>query len=131
VNREMRPPSKPLMSDAEFRTFLDAVGCLVQPQQFRLAVYQSGVEPSLRKVVWRHLLNIYPDSLTGRERFDYLRRKSNEYFRLRNEWQVPQFIIYCMSDEQLFVCPSGVPASPAKLEKSWILIDQGKSGKIL
>ena len=78
------------MSDAEFRTFLDAVGCLVYPQPFRLAVYQSGVEPSLRKVVWRHLLNIYPGSLNGRERFDYLRRKSNEYFRLRDEWLIRQ-----------------------------------------
>jgi len=90
VSREIRPPSKPPMSDAEFRTFLDAVGCLVYPQPFRLAVYQSGVEPSLRKVVWRHLLNIYPGSLNGRERFDYLRRKSNEYFRLRDEWQSRQ-----------------------------------------
>jgi len=90
VNREIRPPSKPPMSDAEFRTFLDAVGCLVYPQPFRLAVYQAGVEPSLRKVVWRHLLNIYPGSLNGRERFDYLRRKSNEYFRLRDEWQSRQ-----------------------------------------
>ena len=78
------------MCDAEFRTFLDAVGCLVYPQQFRLAVYQSGVEPSLRKVVWRHLLNVYPGSLNGRERFDYLRCKSNEYFRLRDEWQARQ-----------------------------------------
>jgi len=90
VNREPRPPSKPPMCDAEFRTFLDAVGCVVYPQQFRLAVYQAGVEPSLRKVVWRHLLNIYPGSLNGRERFDYLRRKSNEYFRLRDEWQARQ-----------------------------------------
>lgn len=90
VNREIRPPSKPPMCDAEFRTFLDAVGCLVYPQPFRLAVYQSGVEPSLRKVVWRHLLNIYPGSLNGRERFDYLRRKSNEYFRLRDEWLIRQ-----------------------------------------
>lgn len=86
----MRTSSKPPLSDAEFRTFLDAVGCLVYPQQFRLAVYQSGVEPSLRKVVWRHLLNVYPGSLNGRERFDYLRCKSNEYFCLRSEWQARQ-----------------------------------------
>ena len=90
VTHEVRTSTKPPMSDAEFHTFLDAVGCLVYPQQFRLAVYQSGVEPSLRKVVWRHLLNVYPRSLSGRERFDYLRCKSNEYFRLRNEWQARQ-----------------------------------------
>ena len=74
------------MSDAEFHTFMDTVGHLIQPHQFRLAVYQGGVEPSLRRVAWRHLLNIFPADMNGRERFDYLRHKSNEYFRLRDEW---------------------------------------------
>ena len=67
--------------------YLDAVGRLVQPQQFRVAVYQSGVESSLRSVVWRHLLNIYPGDMNGKERFEYVRRKSNEYYRLRDEWR--------------------------------------------
>lgn len=42
---------KPLgLSDAEFRKFLNAVGCFEKHSQFRLAVYNSGVEPALRKV---------------------------------------------------------------------------------
>ena len=80
-------PGKPPMSDAEFHHFLDAVGHLVQPQQFRLAVYQGGVEPSLRKVVWRHILNVYPQGMSGRERFEYFKRKSDEYYKLRDEWR--------------------------------------------
>ena len=80
-------PTKPMMSDAEFHNFLDSVGHLVQPQQFRLSVYQGGVEPSLRRVVWRHLLNVYPEGLSGRERFEYLKTKVNEYYRLRDEWR--------------------------------------------
>jgi len=80
-------PTKPPLSDAEFHLYLDAVGRLVQPQQFRIAVYQSGVESSLRPVVWRHLLNVYPGDMSGRERFEYVRRKSNEYYRLRDEWR--------------------------------------------
>jgi hypothetical protein len=79
-------PTKPPLSDAEFHLYLDAVGRLVQPQQFRVAVYQGGVESSLRPVVWRHLLNIYPGDMNGRERFDYVRQKSVEYYRLRDEW---------------------------------------------
>lgn len=77
------------MSDAEFHTFLDPVGHLSQPEQFRLCVYRGGVEPSLRKVVWRHLLNIYPEGLNGRVRFEYLRMKSAEYYRLCDEWREP------------------------------------------
>ncbi|CAH1783631.1 unnamed protein product [Owenia fusiformis] len=83
---EVMKPLKLPMTDAEFHNFMDAVGHLVQPQAFRLSVYQGGVEPSLRKVVWRHLLNIYPEGMNGRERFDYLKSKSQEYFRLRDEW---------------------------------------------
>lgn len=80
-------PLKAPMSDAEFHNFLDTVGHLVQPKLFRLAVYQGGVEPSLRRVVWRHLLNIYPDDMNGKERFDYLKKKSNEYYKLRDDWR--------------------------------------------
>ena len=75
------------MSDTKFHSFLDAVGHLTQPEQFRLCVYHGGIEPSLRKVVWRHLLNIYPEGLNGRVRFEYLRMKSSEYVCLRDEWR--------------------------------------------
>ena len=76
------------MNDSEFHRYLDDVGHMVMPQQFRLAVYQGGIEPSLRRVVWRHLLNIYPDDMNGRERFDYLKRKTQEYRRLRDKWRL-------------------------------------------
>ena len=75
------------MTDSEFHNFLDDVGHMIQPQQFRLSVYQGGVEPSLRKVVWRHLLNAYPDGMNGRERFDYLRHKVSDYYKLRDQWR--------------------------------------------
>ncbi len=75
------------MTDPEFRYFMDAVGHMVRPDEFRLMVYQGGVEPSLRSVVWRHLLNVYPEGLSGRERFDYQKKKCNEYYKLRDEWK--------------------------------------------
>ena len=37
-------------------------------------------------MVWRYLLNVYPDGLTGRERMDYMKRKSREYEQLKSEW---------------------------------------------
>ena len=75
------------MTDPEFRYFMDAVGHMVRPEEFRLMVYQGGVEPSLRSVVWRHLLNVYPEGLSGRERFEYQKKKCNEYYKLRDEWK--------------------------------------------
>ncbi|MGH0161981.1 UNVERIFIED_CONTAM: hypothetical protein FKN15_042379 [Acipenser sinensis] len=38
------------------------------------------------EVVWRYLLNVYPDGLTGQERMDYMKRKTREYEQLKGEW---------------------------------------------
>ena len=40
----------------------------------------------LSQVVWRYLLNVYPDGLTGQERMDYMKKKTREYERLKREW---------------------------------------------
>ncbi|XP_007529450.1 TBC1 domain family member 25 isoform X2 [Erinaceus europaeus] len=79
-------PFMPPLSDAEFHTYLDHEGQLSRPDDLRLRIYHGGVEPSLRKVVWRYLLNVYPNGLSGRERMDYMKRKSREYEQLKSEW---------------------------------------------
>ncbi|KAL8575507.1 hypothetical protein ACOMHN_013058 [Nucella lapillus] len=80
-------PLKPPMSDMEFHLYLDSAGFMIKPSDFRLSIYQGGIESSLRRVAWRHLLNIFPENMSGRERFDYLKRKEQEYYSLRDEWK--------------------------------------------
>ncbi|KAL8602471.1 hypothetical protein ACOMHN_065184 [Nucella lapillus] len=80
-------PVKPPMADKEFHQYLDSAGYMVKPNEFRTSVYQGGIENSLRRVAWRHLLCVFPDNLSGRERFDYLKRKESEYHSLRDEWK--------------------------------------------
>ena len=75
------------MTDTEFHNYLDNIGHLVRPQEFRLSVYQGTVDPALRTVAWRHLLNIFPENMSGRQRFEYLKAKSNEYYELREQWR--------------------------------------------
>lgn len=84
--QQYRPVKSP-MTDMEFRNYLDSDGHMVKPEEFRLSIYQGGIEPSLRRVVWRHLLNIYPEDMSGRERFDYMKKKEKEYFDLRDKWR--------------------------------------------
>ena len=79
--------SKPPMTDSEFHSFLGSVGEMLRPDDFRLSVYLGGIEPSLRKVAWRHLLNVFPTGLNGKERFEYMNRKKFEYYRLRDDWR--------------------------------------------
>lgn len=39
-----------------------------------------------RRIVWKHLLNVYPEGLNGSERMNYIRRKSDEYGQLKSKW---------------------------------------------
>lgn len=82
----LQPLRQPL-SDAEFRSFLDSVGQIVQPNTLRRVVYSGGIDPSLRRVVWKHILNVYPIGMTGRQRMDYMKLKATEYYRLRDVWR--------------------------------------------
>nr|XP_020486000.1 TBC1 domain family member 25 [Labrus bergylta] len=79
-------PFKPPLSDAEFHSYMNGQGQLTRPEELRLRIYHGGVDPSLRKVVWRYLLNVYPDGLSGQERMDYMKRKTREYDQLKREW---------------------------------------------
>lgn len=85
-NQTTLPPRAPL-TDAEFRKFLDPIGQIIQSKELRAVIYFGGIEPSLRKVVWKHILNIYPEGMSGRERMDYMKRKSQEYINLRDAWK--------------------------------------------
>lgn len=85
-NIPIHPPRPPL-SDAEFRTFHDPVGQIIHAKELRSVIYYGGIDPSLRKVVWKYILNVYPDGMSGRERMDYMKRKSMEYLELRDTWK--------------------------------------------
>lgn len=74
------------LSDQDFGKFLNKVGELSQPKELRLAVFQSGIEPPLRKVLWKHLLGVYPNGMTGRQRVDFIKQKCTEYECLKNVW---------------------------------------------
>lgn len=80
-------PKKPPLGDCELHDYLDRRGKLVRPEDLRLRIYYGGVEPSQRKVVWRILLNIFPESLTAEERIVYMKRKTKEYHSLYMQWK--------------------------------------------
>jgi hypothetical protein len=38
--------------------------------------------------VWKHILNVYPEGMTGRQRLDYVKQLSQQYHHeLKHEWQ--------------------------------------------
>ena len=86
IEEKVAEPVYPPVSDAQFRSFLNKVGQVIAPREFRLAVYRGGLEPGLRKIAWKHLLNVYPAGMTGGERVKYLKEKSSLYYDLKTDW---------------------------------------------
>ncbi|XP_066582685.1 TBC1 domain family member 25 [Prorops nasuta] len=86
-HQQYNQPPRPPLTDAEFRQFLDPTGHVIHSKELRTVVHAGGIEPSLRKVVWKHILNVYPDGMSGRERMDYMKRKAQEYQNLRERWK--------------------------------------------
>ena len=78
------------LNDNQFRNLLDCEGKVKCSRELRIAVYRRGVEPSLRKVVWKHLLNVYPSGLTAQQRIDFMKLKCETYCQMRNLWQSNQ-----------------------------------------
>ena len=93
------------LNDSEFTDFRDRVGTLINVEEFRQRIFHGGLEPSLRflfvyfsistfftdfflyrRVVWKHLLNVYPEGMNGSERMNYIRRKTDEYGQLKSKW---------------------------------------------
>jgi len=80
-----RRNGKPI-GENDLKKFLDSDARLIYVNELRQAIYEGGVVPSFRKVVWRHLLNIFPASLTGLERINYLKYVTMKYETLKNRW---------------------------------------------
>lgn len=49
--------------------------------------YFNTTTLTYRKVVWKHILNVYPEGMNGRERMEYIKKKANEYYSLRAKWK--------------------------------------------
>lgn len=75
------------LKDNDWYHFLDCEGRLVRAEEFVTSVFQCGVEPSMRKEVWPHLLHVFPPDLTSDERERYLLMKSQVFWHLKAEWQ--------------------------------------------
>ncbi|XP_007507735.1 TBC1 domain family member 25 isoform X2 [Monodelphis domestica] len=87
---DVRPlEESPLLEDWDIISPKDVIGTDLLPVEKRslTAVALPFTQSILSQVVWRYLLNVYPDGLTGQERMDYMKRKTLEYNQLKSEWQ--------------------------------------------
>lgn len=67
-------PRPPPLSEEEWSALLDARGRLTDESRFRQRCFYGGVEPGLRRTVWKYLLGVFPMASTAAERDEILVR---------------------------------------------------------
>lgn len=75
------------LTESQYFTYLDKDGRIRSMRELRISIYRRGVDANLRKAVWKHLLNVYPPGLTGQQRYEYIRTKTQQYNQLKSLWQ--------------------------------------------
>ena len=75
------------LTEKQYLSYLDSEGRIKSQRELRITIYRKGVEPSLRKTVWKQILNVYPPGLTGQQRIDYMKAKCELYNSMKSLWQ--------------------------------------------
>jgi len=79
-----RPPP---LGHEEWVTFLDNKGRVVDPKALKKRVFHGGVEPNLRREVWKFLLGHFKFDSTYSEREALVASKREEYKVLQTQWK--------------------------------------------
>lgn len=64
----------------EFINMLDTnTGRLLNEQIFRQRIYETGCEPSIRKIVWCYLFRIFNQTMTNEDKIQYITKAKERY----------------------------------------------------
>eukprot|EP00731_Ephydatia_muelleri_P039230 Em1242g1a len=82
-------PRQAAISLDEWESFRQPDGRItsVDEQRFRARVSAGGIQPQLRKEVWKYLLGYLPFSMTEIERMELKRCKDEEYWSMKRQWE--------------------------------------------
>ncbi|XP_029440011.1 TBC1 domain family member 17 isoform X1 [Rhinatrema bivittatum] len=78
---------QPVVTEQEWEKHLDFDGRVSGMEDLKKRIFAGGLSPGLRKDVWKFLLGYYPWESTSEERKALLRRKTDEYFRMKLQWK--------------------------------------------
>ncbi|KAL7990057.1 hypothetical protein Chor_012723 [Crotalus horridus] len=76
------------VTEQEWEQHLDPDGCVLDPIGLRKRIFAGGLSMSLRKEVWKYLLNYYSWGNTSEENKAQVRRKTDEYFLMKLQWKL-------------------------------------------
>ncbi|KAL8599061.1 hypothetical protein ACOMHN_006870 [Nucella lapillus] len=86
VTTSPRPHRGPL-DKGQWGQLFDEDGTMAHAEKVKQIIFLGGVDPALRKEVWKFLLGFYSWESTHQERQEERRRKINEYFSIKRQWK--------------------------------------------
>ncbi|XP_044749210.1 TBC1 domain family member 15 [Coccinella septempunctata] len=80
------PRGKPLTLD-QWLGVQDHEERIEDSECLKLIIFQGGITPSLRKEVWKYLLDYYPWNCSKAERQKLISQKNDDYFSMKLQWK--------------------------------------------
>jgi len=79
--------NQPLTSK-EWQMSLDKDGRIIDVNKMKERIFRGGLESNtLRREVWKFLLNYYPWSSTRDERTELIKQRKSEYLTMKVQWK--------------------------------------------
>ncbi|XP_073458302.1 TBC1 domain family member 17 isoform X2 [Aquarana catesbeiana] len=75
------------VSEQEWESYIDSEGRVIDVDGLKKRIFSGGLCSALRKDAWKFLLGYYPWDSTAEERKALVRRKTDEYFRMKLQWK--------------------------------------------
>ncbi|XP_040183464.1 TBC1 domain family member 17 isoform X2 [Rana temporaria] len=75
------------VSEQEWESNIDSEGRVIDVDGLKKRIFSGGLCSALRKDAWKFLLGYYPWDSTAEERKALVRRKTDEYFRMKLQWK--------------------------------------------
>ncbi|XP_060530339.1 TBC1 domain family member 15 isoform X2 [Cylas formicarius] len=80
------PRLRPL-SEEQWKSQFNCEGRLEDVEPIKSLIFRGGVQPSIRKEVWKFLLDYFPWDSTESQRQKLVIQKSDEYFTMKLQWK--------------------------------------------
>ncbi|XP_075224634.1 TBC1 domain family member 15/17 [Lycorma delicatula] len=77
----------PPLSMEQWKEAMDDFGLISNPQRIKEIIFKGGICRPLRFIVWKFLLGYFPWNSTAKERQEIVKKKSDDYFRMKLQWR--------------------------------------------
>ncbi|XP_065185015.1 TBC1 domain family member 17-like [Sycon ciliatum] len=97
------PTREAPLSPKKWASFFDKDGRICNESEVRRCIFRGGIDPTIRRDVWRYLFGIYPFNSTEREREVVAAELRLRYDALKQRWK-SVLELSCADDERTKLC---------------------------